>query len=374
MGKQAQGMQIMSTKTSQLLELLSSGHQLTIDELDNLINHKVKEDQFLEFKSGLELKKGDAAKTVRDYMCGFANSDGGILVIGVDASSGIPTKVDGCNNHTKGDLAEWAARCITEVGGYFSPIPKFQVLKHPNGEVLIGVAQRSLNLIPQIENRRLIYNLRIHDQTLNAPEYLTSDLILGRKQKPDFDIVDYKAFNFRRLLENSNNSMDLGFDLRIKCESRNIVWAEESRWGIITWVQTKELMHTGIVNQPSNYLLSFVDVDDLPIENQTRPGILLHFSNNLNINNPFDTSQVAVPLITPVRLGDQWFSYNCMAALYLVAKNSPPLWFQLELKIIRDAIKWVDDKAVISSSKNSDLIKITKSISERPIVAWKTDL
>lgn len=138
----------MTTKTLQLLEKLSSRHQLTIDELNDLIKHKTKEDQFLEFKHGLEIEENkDASKTVRDYMCGFANSEGGILIIGVDAPSGIPESVTGCNNHKKGDLAEWASRCLTDIASYFSPIPKFQVLHHPNGDVLIGVTQRSLNLI-----------------------------------------------------------------------------------------------------------------------------------------------------------------------------------------------------------------------------------
>ena len=180
----------MSTKTSQLLELLLSGHQLTIDELDNLVKSKIKEDQFLEFKSGKEVEEKNSPKTIRDYLCGFANSNGGVLIVGVDAPGGFATTVDGCNNHKKGDLADWASRCLTPVAGYFSPVPKFQVLQHPNGEVLICVARRSLNLIPQIENQQLVYYLRIHEQTLKAPEYLMSDLLLGRKQKPDFDVVD----------------------------------------------------------------------------------------------------------------------------------------------------------------------------------------
>ena len=102
----------MTTQTSQLLEKLSSGHQLKIDELDDLVKHKVKEDQFLEFKSGKEVEYKETTKTIRDYMCSFANSDGGVLIIGVDAKSGVPTNVDGCNNHKKGDLAEWASRCL----------------------------------------------------------------------------------------------------------------------------------------------------------------------------------------------------------------------------------------------------------------------
>lgn len=280
-------------------------------------------------------------------------------------------KVDGCNNHKKGDLAEWASRCITEIGSYFSPIPKFQVLHHLNGEVLIGVAQRSLNLIPQIENRQLIYNLRIHDQTLKAPEYLMADLLLGRKQKPDFGIVDCLALNFGRILDNEKNSMDLGFELRIKCESRNLVWAEESRWGIIAWIQNRETASAVYANQPSSHLLSFVDVQDLPIENQIRPGVLLHFSHNLSISKPFDSGNISLSVNTPIRFGEQWFSYNWMAAIYLVAKNIQPLWYQINLKINNDSIKWVDDKTRISLSQNSDVFSVTKLISERPVVAWK---
>ena len=60
----------MTIRTTQLLEKLSSGHQLTIDELDDLIKYKIKEDQFLEFKSGREIEDKDATKTIRDYMAG----------------------------------------------------------------------------------------------------------------------------------------------------------------------------------------------------------------------------------------------------------------------------------------------------------------
>ncbi len=363
----------MKIQTAQFFETLSSGHQLTIDELEDLIKQKIKEDQFLEFKSGLEVEDGnkDASKTIRDYMCGFANSDGGILIIGVDAPSGTPVSIDGCNNHKKGDLAEWASRCLTDIASYFSPIPKFQVLRHPNGDVLIGIAQRSLNLVPQIENKQLIYNLRIHDQTLRAPEYLMADLLLGRKQRPDFDVVDCFAFNFGRITDSEYLTMDLRFELRLKCESRNIVWAEESRWGIIAWTQTREAMYAGSINQPSNHLLSFVDAQEMPDANQIRPGSLLHFNNNLDISKPFDSGNIISSFIVPIRFGDQWFSYSWMAALYLVAKNGQPLWFQISLKINNDSIKWVDEKTKISLSENSDILSVTKFSSERPIVAWK---
>ncbi len=364
----------MTIHTSQLLEKLLSGHQLTVDELDDLVKQKTREDQFLEFKHGLEIEEGkDASKTIRDYMCGFANSEGGVLIIGVDAPSSIPLSVTGCNNHKKGDLAEWAARCLSPIAAYFSPIPKFQVLHHSNGEVLICVAQRSLNLVSQIENGKTVYYLRFHDQTLQAPEYLIIDLLLGRRQKPDFDIVDWKVLNFRHILDNDKNTMDLEFDFRLKCENRSIVWAEESMWGTIAWIQSKESMYAANVNRPGSHLLSFVDVQDLPIENHIRQGILLHFSKSLNISKPFDTGDIVLSLNAPIRYGNQWFSYDWMAALYLVAKNSQPIWYQINLRINMDSIKWVDDKTIISPNENSNSSSVTKLISERPIVAWKTN-
>jgi predicted HTH transcriptional regulator len=89
----------------QLLEELLTGHQLSAIELDELVENKVKEDLYLDYKHGDLLEK-DASKTIREYVSAFANSAGGILIIGVNESGSIPTEVTGCNGHGKGNLDE----------------------------------------------------------------------------------------------------------------------------------------------------------------------------------------------------------------------------------------------------------------------------
>jgi hypothetical protein len=43
-----------------------------------------------------------------------------------------------------------------------------------------------------IEAGRPVYYFRFHDQTLEAPDYLVTDLILGRREHPYLAIVDFE--------------------------------------------------------------------------------------------------------------------------------------------------------------------------------------
>src|ERR671923_265875 len=57
------------------------------DELNALLSDQVVEDQYLEYKHGDELKKGTKpgpSDTIRQYVSGFANAEGGVLIVGVD--------------------------------------------------------------------------------------------------------------------------------------------------------------------------------------------------------------------------------------------------------------------------------------------------
>jgi predicted HTH transcriptional regulator len=75
----------MARRTMGLLESLLVDRQMTPGQLDALLTEKVEEDQFLDYKDGSELdNKKKAADTLRQYLSGFANSDGGILIIGVN--------------------------------------------------------------------------------------------------------------------------------------------------------------------------------------------------------------------------------------------------------------------------------------------------
>lgn len=168
--------------------------------------------------------------------------------------------------------------------------------------------------------------------------------------------------------------MDLGFDLKIKCENRNIAWIEDGRWGIVAWNQFKDPYGATISkSKPSKQLLSYIDIQELSNEYKNRPGELLHFNHELYLSKPFDTGRINLNLNTPIRLEDKWFSYDWMAALYLVSKNTPPIWFQITIKINNFSIQWVEEKASFSFEKNSEVFNIKRLVSERPVVALRSN-
>jgi hypothetical protein len=360
-------------QSQSVLEQLLTGHHMSADELDQLVVDRAKEDLYLEYKNGLELQKPNAADTIREYMSGFANSAGGVLIIGMNAPDGVPIEVTGCPGHKKGDLADWAARCITEMASFFSPLPRFHVVAHPKGEVLIGVTQRSLSLVPRRLGEGMVYHFRMHDQTLKAPDYLMGDLLLGRRQQPILQVSGHTLANLRRELSGASSSsrssgaMDISIELRIHFENMSIVWAEECRWGIIA-----RLQHVGVtgtrtsVSTPGRHLLSFVDVIDIPPSSDPRPAGLYHFRGVLPIDEPFATTSQGISFFVPIRFHQEWFTYTWKAALYVTAKNSLPLWHQINIVVNDDMLK-VIDKAP-SKPLRSEIIRLTTA---RPVVTWE---
>jgi hypothetical protein len=355
----------MPPQSLSLLEQLLTGHHMSADELDQLVAGQAKEDLYLEYKNGLELQKPNAADTIREYMSGFANSAGGVLIVGVKASTGLPTEITGCQGHKRGDLAEWTARCLNEIASFFSPLPRFHVVDHPQGEVLVGVTQRSLSLVPRRLGNSIVYHFRMHDQTLKAPDYLMADLLLGRRQQPILQVSGHSLANLRRNFDNSIGAMDVQIDLRIQYENMSIVWAEECRWGIIAWLQY--VSGTGVtVNAPGRHLLSFVDQIDIPRSSDPRTAQLYHFRGALSIEEPFETVGKDISFFLPLRVRDEWFTYIWKAALYITAKNSLPLWHQINIVVNDAMIKLIDGAP--TGGKQSEIFRLT---TERPVVTWE---
>ena len=175
------------TTSREFLELALSGEPITAAHLDVLVKERVKEDEYIDYKSGALLKKPpkERARTVREYLSGFANSDGGVVIFGIQEEKERPTQVDGCDpKDVGGNLMGWASHCVNPIWAFFSPLPRFEVVAHPEGEVLVCAVGRSYNLVPVVEEGRLAYHLRLGHQTLPATDYLMADLLLagGRGQ------------------------------------------------------------------------------------------------------------------------------------------------------------------------------------------------
>ena len=361
----------MTLTSSELLEQLLISNQISTTEIDDLINNRVREDIYLEYKHGDDLKKPDASNTIREYMSGFANSAGGVLIIGIDAPNGEPVQITGCHGHKRGNLMEWAARCLNQIASYFSPLPRFSVLSHPKGDILIGVTPRSLGLVPETKNGRVIYHFRFQDQTMKAPDYLMADLLLGRRQNPILEISDCRMKSLKRVTDNPSDAMSLEFDLQLQFENQGMVWAEESRWGVIAMVQAIQNVSGYEVNSPSNQLLSLIEVLDTPPNNWPLGKQLLHIHKESHgVRKPFGVEHRKILLTIPLRVHRDWFAYAWKAAAYLISKNSLPIWYQICINIGSEIASMIDTDP--SGNGSSEIIALKRLISERPVVAWES--
>ncbi len=358
----------MITNSSELLDQLLIGKNLTVDEIDVLLSKQVKEDQYLEYKHGNILKDNDVNQIVRKFITGFSNSAGGVLIIGIDAPNALPISITGCDNHEKGPLDEWISRCLTPIASYFSPLPIIQVINHPKGDILIAATPRSAGLVPTIAGGVISYYFRFHDQTLDAPDYLVADILLGRRQKPVLKLTWLSITNLKCVQDKSFSTADITFDLRWRMENESIVWADSSMWGIIAWVKEWERPSSPI-NTPSEHLLQFIDMREINKTNYENKFQLIHTFDEAHIEKPFDNQHKYVPIRIPLRVGETWYRYVWKSAFYLISKNSEPIWYQFSVNVSRDLIEIIDHKKTIDES--SGIYSIQKVIGNRAIVDWE---
>jgi hypothetical protein len=178
----------------ELLEHLIEGGELTRTHVDELLATRAPESQFLEFKSAAKLeeerRKGNAmpGRFVRKYVTGFANAQGGVLLLGLAEQD-----VHGPNRRLElGPMTaehDWFVEKLPNYlnvipGGMYPP-PILRFCDVDGGRVLAIAIARGYRLNPVIEdNQRTVYYLRIFDQTLEISPSLIEDLLVGRRAQP----------------------------------------------------------------------------------------------------------------------------------------------------------------------------------------------
>lgn len=359
----------MALRTLDLLEMIMAGHIVTFAELDALLMNRVREDLFLDYKHGDELKdRKKASATIRQYMTGFANSAGGILLIGVDQPS---WSVTGCVAPGGGDLAEWAASCITQLIPFFSPPPRFQVIDHPKGKVLLVATSRSIGLIPCIESGERVYYFRLHDETLSnktvrAPEYLITDLLLGRRERPYLYIAQLNFGAINRNPSRDYVATDMEFGLDFHLENQNISWAKDTILGVIAIAKPIAGGNSSI----GNHLKSYIDIQGIQIDGVSGTYTLEHSHEKVLQIWPFEVNRFANFAIygIPLFRRNIWYDYVWKAAAYTLSKSTQPQWYQIELVVNRELLT-----RIAQGDENKDyhkFLRIQPLTNQRPIVGW----
>lgn len=367
------------TTSREFLELVLSGETVTAEHVDALVQHRVQEDVYIEYKPGEFLRDNKRNEELRAYMSGFANVSGGALIIGIEEDKHRAGAITGCDpNDVGGHLAGWASRCIGEMGAFFSPLPRFVEVESTSGaRVLVCAVATAFNLVPVISKSKRTYYIRLGDGTYEAPDDLVADLLLGRRARPILEVSDWSVGGIEtKPAQYSKCGVGIlvKFFLNLEIANSGLVWAEQSRWGIV-------IRNIDPNTQPipaSHYLGTFVEFASDAVDAAQRLWALgrnVHYSDNVSVDKPFARSWANIIYVTAPLYCDGYIHYRWQAAVYLVAKDAPPIWYQVSLTIDEEFRKHIPvdpDERLPAGGLPRDWpgLSIVRLISERPVVGW----
>jgi hypothetical protein len=221
-------------RSKEVLERLLAGGTLAAAELEELIAKCSDEDQFLDYKSGKQDPE-KLKKTIRRWVTGFANAEGGVLIVGVtepDKKEKKPRHIDGVTVPGEANPHDWATRVLQDLTGSFSPPPTILQVGHPEGAVLVVATARAPQLIPYVEAGDVKYALRIGESTVDVPSYLLADLILGRRNHP---ILQADGITLPQDPIVLGTQQFLQIKILFKVENLSFVTSRDTEIGVVSW-------------------------------------------------------------------------------------------------------------------------------------------
>lgn len=349
----------------ELIDMILAGYEMETDDLVRLLEKGKQraEGHYLEAKQGhRQMDKGRSSKILRQYISGFANSDGGILLFGVTND----WSVVGFTAPDNTDAVQWATNCIHNMAPSFSPQPRFQTVPHPDGPVLVAATTRSLNLVPVTEGSRQHYYLRFNEETTTMPDWMISDLMLGRRAYPYLHISEVSIQGLRRHWGDNHSSEYLSLDFRFVIGNDSLTWAQDIISGMIAWVLESR------AGRISNHPLAHITVQNASPFGSCQPLVLKH--KRQSSQAPFTLDPFSERAITnpgwniPLTCNGEFYTYPWKTAIYIIANDAPPVWYQLTFNVDSNLLKMIPNNEV--GHLGEENLRLTKISGGRPIVSW----
>ena len=163
----------MDTSTPRrFLDGLLRGERAAADDIRQMIALHSQEGLHHDFKSGSVAREA-LNGIVRRWTMGFANSDGGVLILGVTEPKTGVREIDGFRSPGDGDPVLWAGNVLKPYAGRFSPplqiqsVPRWRWRVTPDRSSLSPQSKRR-QLIAHVEGGTPKYALRIGSSTVDA--------------------------------------------------------------------------------------------------------------------------------------------------------------------------------------------------------------
>jgi len=371
----------MSLTSGEFLEIAVS-RAPTPAEIDELLTTRVNEDLWLDYKRGRWLDDTDAkrARKLRRFVAGFANADGGAVLVGVAGGETVqqPTDqqwaVDGCPPAYSQPWNEWASNSLSGLAGYLSRQPVIHLVPHADGQVLVVAVRRSNGLVPCVEDGRPAHFMRIGHQTLPLDPSLYADLVLGRRQSPHFDI------ELNATIEPRQHAPEFGLRVNFIVQNESLVWVPDLQIGIIgngTLAQQPEMTCTDGSNsgQPtlgvptiSQHLSGYVEV--LPCRPLNAQPYFIRSRPRPALNTaPFSSIECDALFTLPTGAivdGQQQLA-QWRGAIYVAPINGLPQWFEVRIDYQSNPDPYLANG--VMHVRNCDVVPV---YGKRVAIEWNT--
>ena len=185
------------------------------------------------------------------------------------------------------------------------------------------------------------------DKTLEAPDYLVSDLLLGRREQP---IVELSPYEVGFSGDSKSEPVAVMFGLSVM--NQGLSWAEDVQVGIVGW----SLQETA-VQLDNGRLLSYLDVRPPRYDGRYIP-VLVHTPRDAKHVRPFTTAY-------PPDCGAFLLPRRCSwkGAAYLLPRGAPPIWWQMTYEHQADATLTNRERAL-------RCMRLERVMATAPQVTW----
>lgn len=180
---------------SNILDKLINSNNIVLENINQLIENKEKESLFLEYKSGEWLQNNKNGKfKLRKWVSSFANSAGGILIIGVtereEDNEKFPDTINGINlNEFNEDIGKWIEDALNEkIYPRLNPPP--EIITFPMNSdkqrivAVIRIQQTNFFIHKVTHKGNENYFHRHNFQVLSMDEWEIRTLLFGRNPPP----------------------------------------------------------------------------------------------------------------------------------------------------------------------------------------------
>jgi len=365
----------MAWTSKELFDRVLREQEVARADIELMVKARVAEDLHLDWKGGKVVNAKTGGATIRKAVAGFANAEGGVLVLGVnggDVGTGEKkwTMTPCFKTKGKQSTKEWVEQVLVPLRASLRPQPT--VVAIDDGElVLIGV-QRSDLLVQVVEKgQEVVHYLRFYGTTQKVPGYLLADLLLGRRQRPrmelailDVDVgpkpLGSGASHRQHVRFQETQRSPWPYSITVETRNASLVWADEVAYGAVLMSEAAQGRRDG----QGRKVAARLDVPHSVLANVSGRGRdghdVVHAFHRGGNMAPFEKTELVrltgfVPsmiyLINARReaatmwqrehglllstvvdldgLGD--FRITYWAPVYVVARNSTPQWFQLRI-------------------------------------------